>query len=71
VADYITLLGAEEVSRAANRMQSAADTMQQAASNLDSALERHRLFMDDWLARLDGTLQDRTSDLGVTLGQLA
>lgn len=50
---YITLLGAEEVQRAASRMSSAADTMQQAAVNLDGALERHQRFMDDWLLRLE------------------
>lgn len=68
MADYINLLGAEEVSRAANRMQAAADTMGAAACNLADILERHQRFLDDWLIRLDGTLQDRTSDLGVTLG---
>jgi len=37
--DYITLVGAEEVTRAANRMTSAADTMSQAASSIDHTLE--------------------------------
>lgn len=71
MSQYVTLLGAEEVSRAASRMQSAADAMSSAASNLDSILERHQRFMDDWLSRLDGTLSDRISDLGVTMGPLA
>jgi len=70
MSQYVTLLGAEEVSRAAGRMQSAADQMSSAASNLDSILERHQRFLDDWLIRLDGTLTDRTSDLGVTLRNL-
>jgi hypothetical protein len=71
MADYVTLLGAEEVSRAASRMQSAADTFGSAVGSLNYVLEQHQRFMDDWLNRLDGTLQDRTSDLGVTLGPLA
>lgn len=71
MSQYVTLLGAEEVSRAASRMQAAADTISSAVSNLDSILERHQRFMDDWLTRLDGTLQDRNHDLGVTLGPLA
>lgn len=69
MSQYVTLLGAEEVSRAASRMQSAADAMSSAVSSLDSILERHQRFLDDWLIRLDGTLSDRISDLGVTLGK--
>lgn len=71
MADYITLMGAEEVSRAGYSMRDAASTMQSAASSISHSLEMHQRFMDDWLYRLDGTLQDRTSDLGVTLGPLA
>lgn len=71
MSQYVTLLGAEEVSRAASRMQSAADDMRAAASNLDSILERQQRFMDDWLVRLNGTLADRISDLGQTMGPLA
>lgn len=70
MADYVTLLGAEEVSRAANQIRVAADTMGAAINNLSDVLDRHQRFMDDWLTRLDGTLQDRTHDLGVTLGPL-
>lgn len=67
MADYITLMGAEDVSRAGYSMRDAASTMQSAASNLASALEQHQRFLDDWLNRLDGTLQDRITDLGTTL----
>lgn len=67
MADYITLMGAEQVQSAANTMRSAADTMSSAAGNMAYALEQHQRFLDDWLVRLDGVLQDRTSDLGVTL----
>lgn len=71
MAEYVTLLGAEEVSRAASRIEGAAAEMSRAVSNLDSVLERHQRFMDDWLFRLDGTLRDRTHDFGVTLGPLS
>ena len=70
MGQYVTLVGAEEVSRAASRMASAAEEMNRAASYLESVLERHQRFLDDWLTRLDGMLQDRTSDLGVTLGPM-
>lgn len=56
MADYITLLGAEDVRSAASSMRSAADTMSSAASHIDHALERHRRFMDDWLSRLEAAL---------------
>ncbi len=71
MADYVTLMGAEEVSRAASRMQDAASSMNGAASNLAYAFEQHQRFLDDWLTRLDGTLSDRISDLGVTMGPQA
>lgn len=68
MSNYVTLMGAEEVSRAGSRMQDAASTMQGAASNIAYALEQHQRFLDDWLARLNDTLTDRISDLGVTMG---
>ena len=40
MSDYITLLGAEDVSRAASRMESAAEQMQRAASAFDHTAER-------------------------------
>ena len=63
MADYVTLLGAEEVSRAASNMSAAAADMQRAASTMQSVFEQQERFMNDWLSRLDGTLQDRTSDI--------
>lgn len=64
---YVTLVGAEDVRSAANTMQSAANTMGSAASSIAFALEQHQRFMDDWLQRFDGLMQDRIHDLGVTL----
>ena len=48
---YVTLLGAEEVQKAANTMRSAADEMLRAVGAIDDVLGRHRQFMDDWLER--------------------
>lgn len=53
MSEYITLLGAEEVASAARSMSSAADRMRDAASEFDSAMARHRDFLDDWLARFE------------------
>jgi hypothetical protein len=71
MADYVTLVGAEDVRSAGNTMRQAADTMGSAVGSLTWALEQHQRFMDDWLQRLDATLQDRISDFGVTMGPLA
>lgn len=67
MAEYVTLLGAEEVSRAASSMMQAAAEMARAASSIEHSLTQHRQFLDDWLQRVDGTVQDRINDLGVTL----
>lgn len=64
MADYITLLGAEDVRHAANTMQNAADRMNHAASAIDDSLFRHQQNMaeinrqhqewwDDWLVRFE------------------
>lgn len=60
MADYITLIGAETVQRAARTMSGAADNIQRAASHMESAMESHQRFMNDWLDRLQQVLeQDR------------
>jgi RecA/RadA recombinase len=57
MADYITLLGAEDVSRAANSMRDAASTMSSAASSMVSAVEFQQRVMDDWLNRFEAVLE--------------
>lgn len=53
MAEYITLMGAEEVSRAASRMQSAAETMSQAASSIDHSNEMFLRRFDEIVSRLE------------------
>jgi len=52
MSDYITLLGAEDVQRAASSIRSAAEAMQSAADSLENSLSRNQRFMDDWILRL-------------------
>lgn len=59
---YVTLMGAEDVSRAGGRMADAAGEMQRAASTISYALEAHQRFLEDWLNQLNGILEDRLSD---------
>ncbi len=54
------LIGAEQVERASGQMTRAADDMQKAASSMAFALEQHQRFLDDWLQRLEGTLEELT-----------
>lgn len=56
MSQYVTLVGAEEVSRAAHTMSSAASTMSSAASSIDSSLDRHQRFMSEWLERFEEAL---------------
>lgn len=53
MADYVHLLGAEDVRNAGWAMREAASDMQRAASSIDEALQRHQRFLDDWLLRFE------------------
>lgn len=57
MAEYMHLVGAEEVSRAGHNMSSAAEQMQRAANNIEYAMLQQQRFMDDWLMRLELLLQ--------------
>ncbi len=57
MADYVTLMGAEQVQRAGSAMQSAAQDMIRAADRFQGALEQNQRFMDDWLLRLRDLLE--------------
>lgn len=54
----VALHGAEQVGNAARRIESAAEDMNRAVGNLDDVLQRHRLFMEDWLQRFEQILTD-------------
>jgi hypothetical protein len=53
---YVTLIGAEQVQSAANRMSDAAEQMSRAAMSIDATVERHQRFLDDWLQRFEAAL---------------
>ena len=46
----ITLIGTEDVLRAASSMREAASQMQSAASSMQFAFETHHRFLEQWLA---------------------
>ncbi len=55
--DYVTLMGAEDVRIAGSRISSAAADMRTAAGSIDHSLHTHRIFLDDWLIRLEHLLR--------------
>ena len=56
MAKYMHLVGAEEVTRAAQSIARSAEGMNSAASSIDGTLQRQQMFMDDWLRRLESVL---------------
>ncbi len=63
MSEFITLLGAEDVRSAGSSMREAASEMQRAAASIEDSLQRHRLFLDDWLFRLEEVFKSLTKDL--------
>ena len=55
--DYVSLMGAEDVRAAGNRMVEAADAMNRVAGSIDESLRTHRQWMDDWLARFEAAVE--------------
>jgi len=53
MSNYMTLLGAEDVARAARQIEGAASEIQRAASSIDTTLAQQRQWMDDWLMRFE------------------
>ncbi len=51
MVDDVSLLGAEDVTRAAGKMQSAADQMSQAASSIDHTLEMFLRRYEELISR--------------------
>lgn len=58
MADYITLMGAEQVSNAAHTMSAAAHEMQRAAGNIQYAFDMHHRWMEDWLQQFQTVIAE-------------
>jgi hypothetical protein len=52
------LVGAEEVSRAASRMQEAAQRMNDAASRMELAFEVRRQWEEEYLGRIEAIVRE-------------
>lgn len=51
MAEYMHLIGVEQMQSAANSMNRAAERMQQVASSFEYAAQRQQQLLDDWLVR--------------------
>lgn len=49
MADYVTLMGAEQVQSAGNTMRSAAEEMKRASDSIQYSMEMNQRFMREWL----------------------
>lgn len=61
MSEYMKLVGTEAIQIAANTMRDAAGEMGRAASSVETVLQMHQRFMDDWLARFRYVLDERTT----------
>ena len=59
MAEYITLLGSEDIRVAGITIRSAAANIERAAALFDEALSTHKCFMDTWLDRFEEVLKER------------
>lgn len=55
--EYVHLIGAEEVQRAGYTMREAAAEMNRAASHISESLYQQRVFMEEWIQRLEAILK--------------
>ena len=55
MGDYVTLIGAEQVSSAGHAMRSAAEDMQRAASSMADSVFQLRQLTEDW-RQIAGTI---------------
>lgn len=58
MTEFVHLIGAGDVRAAGVKMQAAAGEMNRAAALLDDSLRVHRLFLDDWLLRLQNLTEE-------------
>lgn len=62
MAEYMTLLGAEDVRQAASTMRSAADDMQRAAMSIDESMQRALRQFEDCVLRLEALASQDKDD---------
>lgn len=62
--ETILLIGADEVRSAGNTIANAADSMRQTQNWQTEEMQRHRIFLDEWLARFEAVLERQLNAVG-------
>lgn len=62
MAEYVHLVGVEQMQNAANIMKVAAETMQRAAHEISYALDQHKRAIIDITDRLEAIVDDLMDD---------
>lgn len=57
--EYVTLLGTDDVKRAASRIQEAAESMSRSVGYLDEILQRNRVDIEEMLCRFERAVESR------------
>lgn len=57
MSSTVQLIGAEEITRAAQQMRSAAEQMQQVATQIEDTMARRRQWEEEYLARIEALVQ--------------
>ena len=57
MTEFVHLIGSEDIKKAGSSMCNSALEMNKAAASLEDSLHRHRLFLDNWLFRLEEILR--------------
>lgn len=58
MAEYMHLIGAEDVRAASINMRQAADDMQRAAASISDTLEAQRRYMEEWIGRFENAVKE-------------
>lgn len=58
MSNYVTLIGAEDISRAGHNMRDAAERMERAASSFGEYAERLMRALDEHATRIEATQQE-------------
>jgi hypothetical protein len=57
VAEYVHLIGSEQVGNASRTMVEAADRMQSAANSIHETLFHHQRFLTEWIERFEQAVE--------------
>ena len=60
MSEFVTLLGTEEVSRAASRIESAAGSMENAAASIDHSHDMFLRRFEDLVSRMEAAVEKTT-----------